>query len=154
MFLMNNGLVVNVIPCRVLLSLGKKEEDITSTDLVVIVVTRDVTKTTCSHTSADHYRDQVLCCSLLCHQLRITSYKFLLKRDLIHANIYVPFSLHQFLLFWHSDKVEMVKEDVNPFKTKVDMVDTSFYHGDIRPITFEGKDKEVRSTILKFAKDK
>ena len=36
------------------------------------------------------------------------SYSLLLGRDQIHANYYVPLTMHQFLIQWHGDDVELV----------------------------------------------
>ena len=82
------------------------------------------------------------------------SYKVLLGRDWIHANMCVPSSLHQCLLFWHNDKVEMVRADGNPFKAEVHYVDACYYHEDIQPISFGGLDRESQPTTLRYLEDK
>ena len=39
------------------------------------------------------------------------SYSLLLGRDWIHANYYVPQTMHQCLIQWHGDDVELVHTD-------------------------------------------
>ena len=39
------------------------------------------------------------------------SYSLLLGRDWIHANYYVPSTMHQCLIQWHGDDVELVHAD-------------------------------------------
>ena len=39
------------------------------------------------------------------------NYNILLERDWIHANWCVPSFLHQFLLFWKDNEVELVQAD-------------------------------------------
>ena len=39
------------------------------------------------------------------------SYSLLLGRDWIHANYSVPSTMHQCLIQWHGDDVEMVRAD-------------------------------------------
>ena len=39
------------------------------------------------------------------------SYSLLLGRDWIHANCYIPSTMHQCLIQWHGDDVELVRAD-------------------------------------------
>ena len=39
------------------------------------------------------------------------SYSLLLGRDWIHANCCVPSTMHQYLIQWHGDDVELVRAD-------------------------------------------
>ena len=39
------------------------------------------------------------------------SYNLLLGRDWIHANYYMPLTMHQCLIQWHGDDVELVRAD-------------------------------------------
>ena len=50
-------------------------------------------------------------------------------------------SLHQFLLFWKSDEVEVVWVDKQPFITTSDSLEASYYDQKFGPIKFKGKKK-------------
>ena len=39
------------------------------------------------------------------------SYSLLFGHDLIHANYYVPSTMHQCLIQWHEDDIELVHDD-------------------------------------------
>ena len=55
-----------------------------------------------------------------------TNYNALLERDWFHANWCVSSSLHQFLLFWKRDEVEVVWVDKQPFIGTIDSVEASY----------------------------
>ena len=63
----------------------------------------------------------------------------LLERDWIHANWCVPSSLHQFLLFWKGDEVEVVWAVKQHFIATLDSMEASYYDQEFRPIKFKGK---------------
>ena len=50
------------------------------------------------------------------------SYSLLLGRDWIHANCYVPSTMHQCLIQWHGDNVELVRADESVSITTADPV--------------------------------
>jgi hypothetical protein len=54
-------------------------------------------------------------------------YSLLLGRDWIHANRCVPSILHQMLMFWNGNKVEIALVDPNPLKVIVRMSEAIFY---------------------------
>ena len=51
------------------------------------------------------------------------------------------FSLHQFLLFWKGNEVEVVWADKQPFIATSDSVEASYYDKEFGPIKFKGKKK-------------
>ena len=51
-------------------------------------------------------------------------------------------SLHQFLLFWKGDEVEVVWVDKQPFNATSDSIEASYYDQDFDVIKFEGKKKD------------
>ena len=57
----------------------------------------------------------------------IESYNILLGRDLIHANWCVSSSLHQFLLFWKRNEVEVVWTNKQPFMAATSSVEAKYY---------------------------
>ena len=50
------------------------------------------------------------------------SYSLLLGRDWIHANYYVPLTMHQCLIQWHGDDVELVYADESMSITTANLV--------------------------------
>ena len=50
-------------------------------------------------------------------------------------------SLHQFLLFWKGDEVEVVWVDKQTFIGTSDFVEASYYDQEFGPIKFKGKKK-------------
>ena len=69
----------------------------------------------------------------------IANYNVLLGRDWIHANWCVLSSLHQYLLFWKGDEVEVVWVEKQPFIATSDSVEANYYDQEISPIKFKGK---------------
>ena len=51
-------------------------------------------------------------------------------------------SLHQFLLFWKSDEVEIVWVDKQLFIATSDSVEASYYNQEFGLIKFKGKNKD------------
>ena len=58
----------------------------------------------------------------------------------------VPSSLHQVLIFWHGDKIEVIPADNNPFQASTNVVEARFYEDDIGYFTFSGRDSKGRPT--------
>ena len=105
--LIDNGLVVNVMPLRMLRALRKNINDLIETEVVVYAFTGEVSKTLgilpidiiiCSKTAlfAFFVKDST------------SNYNILLGSEWIHANRCVSSSLHQFLLFWKGNEVKVV----------------------------------------------
>ena len=69
------------------------------------------------------------------------NYNALLGRDLIHAKWCMSSSLHQFLMFWKGDEVELVWENKQPFIATSDYVEASYYDQEFGLIKFKGKKK-------------
>ena len=70
------------------------------------------------------------------------NYNTLLGRDWIHANWCVSFSLHQFLLFWKGDEVELVWADKQPFMAAIGSVEAKYYDQEFGSIKFTSKRKD------------
>ena len=70
-----------------------------------------------------------------------TNYNALLGRIWIHGNLCVLSYLHQFLLFWKVDEVEVVWADKQPFVATLDSMEASYYDLDFGSIKFKGKKK-------------
>lgn len=48
--------------------------------------------------------------------------------------------MHQFLMLWKDDEVEIVQADRQPFQTNSSVVEARYYDGDFGPIKFYGKE--------------
>ena len=71
----------------------------------------------------------------------IVNYNFLLRRDWIHANWCMSSSLHQFLLFWKGNEVEVVPTDKQPFMVATSLVEARYYDQEFGPIKFTSRRK-------------
>ena len=69
------------------------------------------------------------------------NYNILLGRDWIHANWCVSSSLHQFLLFWKGNEVEMVWVDKQPFMAATGFMEARYYDQEFSPIKFTSRRK-------------
>jgi hypothetical protein len=56
------------------------------------------------------------------------NYSVTLGRDWIHVNRYIPSTLHQFLIQWINDEVEVVHTDASAYIVVAD-VTTDWQHG-------------------------
>lgn len=70
-----------------------------------------------------------------------SNYNALIGRDWIHSWWAIPSSLHQFLVFWNGNKVEVVWADGHPFVAKVNAAEAILYDDEIGPVRFYRKDK-------------
>ena len=70
------------------------------------------------------------------------NYNPLLGRDWIHANLCVSSSIHQFLLFWKGDEVEVVWADKQPFIATSYSIEANYYDQEFSLIKFKGKKKD------------
>ncbi|XP_073049441.1 uncharacterized protein [Primulina eburnea] len=139
--LIDNGSAVNVLPVRMLKRLGKNEEDLILSEVSVAAFTGKTTKTI-GVFPADVTVGSM---SSLCAFFVVNSsanFQALLGRDWIHANQCIPSSMHQLLLFWKGDDVEVVEADGQPFQTSASAVEARYYNGDFGPIKIRGNSKK------------
>ncbi|XP_073059610.1 uncharacterized protein [Primulina eburnea] len=139
--LIDNGSAVNVLPVRMLKSLGKNEEDLIPSEVSVAAFTGETTKTI-GVFPADVTVGSM---SSLCAFFVVNSsanFQALLGRDWIHANQCIPSSMHQLLLFWKGDDVEVVEADGQPFQTSASAVEARYYNGDFGPIKIRSNSKK------------
>jgi hypothetical protein len=66
-----------------------------------------------------------------------SNYNVILGRDWIHANCCIPSTLHQFLIQWIDDKIEVVHADVSSYSALADAM-ADWQHGSSRCLS--GKD--------------
>ena len=72
----------------------------------------------------------------------IANYNILLGRDWIHANWCVSSSLHQFLLFWKGNEVEVVRAYNQPFMEATGFVEVKYYDQEFGQIKFTSRRKD------------
>ena len=111
---MDNGSELKVMSSRMLLTLGKSHEDLISTEVSVAAFTGEITKTL-GVLPVELTVGSKTSLSAFFMVNSSASYQALLGRDWIHANWCVPSSLHQFLLLWKGDEVEVVWAEEKPF---------------------------------------
>ena len=70
------------------------------------------------------------------------NYNILLGSDCIHANWCVSSSLHQFLLFWKGNEVEVVRADKQPFMATTNSIEAKYYDQEFGPIKFASRRKD------------
>ena len=70
------------------------------------------------------------------------NYNILLGRNWIHANWCVSSSLHQFLMFWKGNEVEVVRADKQPFIAATSYVEARYYDQEFGPIKFTSRRKD------------
>ncbi|XP_075515394.1 uncharacterized protein LOC142550036 [Primulina tabacum] len=139
--LIDNGSAVNVLPVRMLRNLGKTKEDLIPTEVSVAAFIGETTKTI-GVFPADVTVGSM---SSLCAFLVVNSsanFQASLGRDWIHANQCIPSSIHQLLLFWKGDDVEVVEADGQPFQTTAGAVEARYYNGDFGPIKIRSNSKK------------
>ena len=71
-----------------------------------------------------------------------SNYNIFLERDWIHANWCVSSSLHQFLLFWKGNAVEVVRADKQPFMVATGFVEAKYYDQEFGLIKFTSRMKD------------
>ncbi|XP_073138571.1 uncharacterized protein [Henckelia pumila] len=138
--LIDNGSVVNILPLRVFKNLGKEESDLIPTEVSVTTFTGEATKTI-GVFPAEVLVGSKTSISAFFVVNSFANFQALLGRDWIHANHCIPSSMHQFLMFWIGDDVEVVQADSQPFQASSSVVESRYYNGDFGPIKFYGKNK-------------
>ena len=136
--LVDNGLVVNVMPLRMLRALGSGIGDLFETNVYVSTFTGEISETL-GLFPIDITMGSKTSLSAFFVINFTDNHNALLGRDWIHANCYVSSFLHQFLLFWKGDEVEVVWAEKKLFIATSDSVEASYYDQEFGPIKFKGK---------------
>ncbi|KAH7860748.1 hypothetical protein Vadar_017615 [Vaccinium darrowii] len=145
--LVDNGSAANLMPRFMLVKLGKGDQDllpssasisdfaggITTAQGIIIMNLQVGTKTLTTPFFVVNSR---------------SSYNLLLGRDWIHVCMAVPSTLHQCLIFWHGDDVEVVWADKRPFLASFNHADAKLYDNEISPVKFTGTDKFGKPTSI------
>ena len=138
--LVNNGSLVNVMPLRMLRALGRGVGDLIETEVSISAFIGEISETL-GVLPIDITVGSKTFLSAFFVINSTANYNALLGRHWIHANWFVLSSLHQFLLFWKGEEVEVVWADKQPFISTLDSVEASYYDKEFSPIKFKGKKK-------------
>ena len=138
--LVDNGVATNEMPLRMLRALGRTIGDLIETEVYVSAFIREISKTL-SVLPIDIIVGSKTSLSTFFVINSTSNYNALLGRDWIQANCCVWSSLHQFLLFWKGDEVEVVWANKQPFIATSNFVEASYYDQEFGPIKFKGKKK-------------
>ena len=124
--LVDGGAAVNIMPYALLRKIGKSNEDLAKTDMLL----KDFEGNVSAARGA-------LCVDLTIGSKTLPttffvvdgkgSYNMLLGRDWIHANCCIPSTLHQFVIQWVDDVVEVVHADAT---ASIAMADTLQWSGE------------------------
>ena len=107
--LIDEGAAINIMPCVMYRKLGKGDQDLTKTDMMLKDFEGNVSPA-----------KGVVCVELTIGNKTLPmtfvingkgAYNLLLGRDWIHANCCVPSTMHQCLVQWVGDKIEVVSGD-------------------------------------------
>ena len=107
---MNGGTSVNLMPYTTFCKLGKGPGDLMETNMML----KDFGGNTSKSRGAINVELTIGSKTLLTTFFIIDgkgSYNLLLGRDWIHANCCIPSTMHQCLIQWHGDDVELVHAD-------------------------------------------
>ena len=139
--LIDNGSAVNVMPLRMLRALGRSINDLIETEVVVSAFIGEVSKTL-GILPIDITIGSKTALSTFFVIDSSANYNILLGRDWIHAKRCLPSSLHQFLLFWKGNEVEVVREDKQPFMEAIGSIEAMYYDQEFGPIKFTSRRKD------------
>ena len=143
--LVDGGAAVNVIPMSVVSKLKKTDKDILPADLAVYDFSGSKKKTL----GVIPLEVKVGSKSIITGFYVInadTTYSAILGRDWIHKHMCIPSTLHQMLLFWNEDEVEVVRADDKPFKATANVVEAAYYDELVGPSEIRREDNTGRIT--------
>lgn len=141
--LVDNGAAINVLPTGTMKKLGKSQEDLVPTDVMVSSFVGDVTNTRGIlplHVEIGHQKTMS---AFFVVESR-ASYNALLGRDWIHSARCLPSSMHQALILWGESGPEVIAADPSPFLASMHAVEALYYSEGVGPHRFVGIDKYGR----------
>ena len=111
--MIDNGSSINIMPLRMLRALERNISDMIETEVIVSAFTGEVFKTLgiIPIDITIGSKNELFAFFMIDSA---ANYNILLRKDWIHASRCVPSSLHQFLLFWKGNDVEVVWVDKQP----------------------------------------
>ena len=139
--MVDNGLIVNVMPLRMLRALGRGIGDLIEIEVSVSAFIGEISKTM-GILPVDIIMGSKTSLSAFFVINSTTNYNALLGIYYIHANWCVSSFLLQFLLFWKGGDVELLWENKQPFIATFDSIEANYYDREFSPIKFKGKKKD------------
>ena len=119
--LVDGGASINLMPYTTFCKLGKGPRDLIMTDMMLKDFGGNTSKTWGAMNVELTIGSKTLLTSFFVIDLK-GSYSLLLGRDWIHANCYVPSTMHQCLIQWYGDDVELVRADESVSIATADLV--------------------------------
>ena len=119
--LVDGGASVNLMPYTTFCKLGKGPGDLLETDMMLRDFGGNISKTRGAMNVELTIRSKTLLTTFFVIDGK-GSYSLLLSRDWIHANCCVPSTMHQCLIQWHGDDVELVRADESGSVAIADLV--------------------------------
>jgi hypothetical protein len=111
--LVDGGAAVNLMPYSLYRKLGKQDDELVKTNMTLSDVGTDSSIKARGVTSVElTIGTKTLAAAFFVADVE-GNYSLILSRDWIHANQYIPSTLHQMLIQWVRDDVEQVHADVS-----------------------------------------
>jgi hypothetical protein len=110
--LVDGGAVVNLMSYTMLRKIGKSDEDLTQTDMMFVVFEGNVSPAHGAICVELTIGSKTLPVAFFVNKWR-GSYNLLLCRDWIHANCCIPSTMHQHIIQWIGDSVEVVQGETS-----------------------------------------
>ena len=83
-------------------------------------------------------------------QLQYTTHSWV---EIGSTQICIPSTLHQFLIFWNGEEVEVISADSKPFVARVHSAEALLYDDHIGPVKLIGTNKHGGPETFTFLKD-
>ena len=119
--LVDGGASINLMPYTTFCKLGKGLEDLIETDMMLKDFGGNASKTRGAINVELTIESKTLLTTFFVIDGK-GSYNLLLGRDWIHVNCCVPSTMHQCLIQWHGDNVELVHVDDSVSIATVDLM--------------------------------
>jgi len=127
--LVDGGAAVNLMPYSVFKKLGKGDDELMKTNLTLNGVGGDPMEAKGVVSMELTVGSKTMATAFFVVEVQ-GNYSVILGRDWIHANRCVPSTLHQFLIQWIDDEVEIVHADSSAYIALAD-ASADWRHGDI-----------------------
>jgi hypothetical protein len=125
--LINDGAAINLVAYSIFKKLGREDDELVKTNLTLNgvrsnpmeargVISMELTVESKSLTTAFFVVEEQ------------SNYSVILGRDWIHVNHYIPSTLHQFLIQWIDNEIEVVHVDASTYITLADAM-ADWQHG-------------------------
>jgi hypothetical protein len=110
--LVDGGAAINLMPYTMLRKIGKSDEDLTQTDMMLMDFEENVSPAQGAICVDLTISSKTLLTAFFVIKGR-GSYNLLLGRDWIHANCCIPSTMHQCIIKWIGDSVEVVQGEIS-----------------------------------------